>query len=72
MLVIQHLKEYIPYEVSVLKLSNHAGDTLLHAGSHGVILAEGGALCPIQTVPSVSLLSTFNPNSNPCRQKGIS
>jgi hypothetical protein len=51
MLVIQHLKGYIPSEVSVLKLLNHAGDTLLHAGSHGVILAKGGAFCPIHSVP---------------------
>jgi hypothetical protein len=47
MLVIEHMKGCIPYDVSVLNFPKQAGETLLRAGSRGVILAEGGAFCLI-------------------------
>jgi hypothetical protein len=71
MLVIQHLKGYIPSDVSVLKLKNLTGDTLFHAGSHGVILAEGGALCLMQSVARYLSYVSFSPNPDSCRQKGV-
>jgi hypothetical protein len=47
MLAIQHLKGDIPSDVSVLNFPKQAGETLLRVGSHGVIVAEGGAFCLI-------------------------
>jgi hypothetical protein len=47
MFVIHQLKGYMPSDVSVLNFPKQAGETLLCAGSHGVILAEGGAFCLI-------------------------
>jgi hypothetical protein len=41
------MKGCIPYDVSVLIFPKQDGETLLCVGSHGVILAEGGAFCLI-------------------------